>query len=568
MNAPTIAAALAAPVRFECLPLETIKPSGTNPRKHFDPVKLEELAASIRMQGVLQAILVRPECTVRVHQEDMTKRWYTQILNIAGKWNTQGVGHDTQAKAEIEAATFRNRYELVAGERRLRAAKLAKLATIPAVVRELTDIQVLEMQVVENLQRDDLHPIEEADGYERLIKKHGYTADSLAEKIGKSRSYIYGRLKLAALTPKSRDLFYDGKIEASTALLIARIPPNRQDEAANEIIEQDCSYRQAVDLVQDGYMVDLKGADFPIDDAMLLPKAGDCKACPKRSGNAKDLFTDVKNPNVCTDPDCFEKKREAHKVRLRAKLEAKGETVISGAQAKKIKPHAYSHELKEGYIELDGSAYLGGDYRTYRKALGKQPCATALLECPHTGKLLQVAKREDVNAALKANGIDPNKRAGGGTSSDQKARERKARLETEIRLRVMSEIRAVSRARQFDRDDTILVATAFFERLHFDDGKRLVDAWNAAAGVDKPKGNEYMRDFAKKIPALTDAELGVLLIDMALIGDCHVAGYCSTDGKDLLATAQRLGINATKIRADLTEAAKEKRAAKKKAVKK
>lgn len=524
MNAPATATSLEQDAQFERIPLLAIGPSPTNPRKHFDQAKLEELATSIRVHGVLQAVLVRP-------------------------------------------AVKGPQYELVAGERRWRAAKLAGQDTIPAVIRTLTDTQVLEMQVIENLQRDDLHPIEEADGYDRLIAKHGYTADILAEKIGKSRSYIYGRLKLAALTPKSRNLFYDGKFEASTALLIARIPPNRQDAAAKEIVEQSCSYREAVLMVHEEYMVELKGADFPADDATLLPKAGACKACPKRSGNAKDLFTDVPNPNICTDPDCFEKKREAHKARLRAECEAKGETVISGAQAKKIKPHSYG-ELKEGYVELDQGAYIGGDYRTWRKAIGKQPCATVLLECPNTGKLLQVAKRDDVNAALKANGVDLGKRAGGSTSNEQKARERKARLETGIRLRILSEIRIASRARQFDRDDTILVASAFFGRMHFDDSKRLVDAWNAAGGIDKPQGNDYVRDFRKQIPTLTGADLGALFIDMALIGDSHCGGYYNPDAKDLLATAERLGIDAAAIRAELTAAAKEKQAAKKKTAKK
>ncbi len=524
MNAPA-PAAITEVTRFERIALAAIAASPTNPRKHFDSVKIEELAASIRVHDVLQAVLVRPLSTKTAS------------------------------------------YELVAGERRWRAAKLAGLTSIPAVIRTLTDTQVLEMQVIENLQRDDLHPIEEADGYDRLIAKHGYTADTLAEKIGKSRSYIYGRLKLSALTPKSRDLFYKGKFEASIALLIARIPPNMQDEAAAEIIDRDCSYRAAVDIVQDGYMADLKGAEFPLDDAKLLPKAGDCKACPKRSGNAKDLFTDVKNPNVCTDPGCFERKREAFKARLRAEFEAKGETVISGAQAKKIKPHSYG-VLQGGYVELDSQDYVGGNYQSYRKAIGKQPVAALLLECPHTGKLLQVAKRDDVNAALKANGIDLNKRSGGGSSSDQKASERKARLETAIRLRIMAGIRTASRARQFDRTDTILVASAFFDRLGFDGCKRLVDAWNAADGVEKPKGHDYVRDFARKIPKLSDVDLGALFIDMALIGDCQVASYSTPDVKDLLATAERLGVDATKIRAELTAAAKEKQAVKKKGAKK
>jgi hypothetical protein len=285
-----------------------------------------------------------------------------------------------------------------------------------------------------------------------------------------------------------------------------------------------------------------------------------------RSGNAKDLFTEVKNPNVCTDPGCFAKKVEAHKARRRAESEAKGETVIAGAQALKIKPHRYSSELKDNYVDLDQETYIDGKFQKVRKSGGKQPVATVLLEDPHTGELLQVAKREDVNAALKANGIDPNKRQGGG-SADQKAKERKARLETAIRLRVLSDIRTASRARAFDRADTILVAGTFFDHLGFDLTKRLVDAWNASDGIAKPAGHDYVRAFAKRIPAMTNAELGALFIDMALIGECHVASYSTPDAKDLLATAKRLGIDAARFWAEETARAKEKQAGKKKTAK-
>ncbi len=542
MNAPATTASLqaAAPATFQLVAIGKIEPSKSEiqrmRREHFTKEGLDQLAASVRQVGVAEPLLLRP------------------------------LGKDG--------------FELIAGERRWLAARAAGLAEVPAMVRPCTDEQALELQLIENLQRVDLHEMEEAEGYDALRKLKKLTADQVAEQVGKSRSQVFARLKLLELCPEARKAFYAGEMEASVALLVARVPGAEAQRALLKDIsgkgefywdhEGPPTFRQVQEHVQEAYMADLKGASFKLDDATLRKGCTTflaCTACPKRTGNQKDLFTEIKNPNICTDPFCLKAKENAHKARVRDELEAKGETIISGDKAKKIKPHAYSRELKDGYVELDQEDYIGGGFKTWRKAVGKQPLATTLLECPHTGKLLQVAKREDVNAALKANGIDPNKRMGSGSSSDQKAKERKARLETAIRLRILADIRTASRARQFDRDDTILVAGAFFDRLGFDGCKHLVDAWNAAAGIEKPKGHEYVRDFAKKLPQLSDAELGALFLDMALINDCHVASYSTPDVKGLLATAKRLGIDVEKIRTELTEAAKDKQAAKKKAVK-
>lgn len=185
-----------------------IAPGGSNPRKAFDKAALEELAESIRRHGVLQPILLRPWPEGR--------RW--------------------PAKEAVEGCP----YELVAGERRWRAAKAAGLSTIPALIRELGDAEVLEIQVVENLQRTDLHPLEKAEGYEQLMKLHGYAVEDLAAKVGKSKGYVYARLKLCALVPEARKAFYAGHLNPSTALLIARIPvADLQKKAVQEIVIVD-----------------------------------------------------------------------------------------------------------------------------------------------------------------------------------------------------------------------------------------------------------------------------------------------------------------------------------------
>lgn len=155
--------------------LTELKEAEHNERRTFDEAKLKELAASIKEKGVLEPILVRPS---------------------DGK------------------------HEIVCGARRFRAAAMVGLLEIPVVVKSLNDKQALECQVIENLQREDVHPLEEAEGYEQLMKKHGYkSADDIAAKIGKSKTYVYGRLKLCELIPENRKLFYEGRLSPSVALL-------------------------------------------------------------------------------------------------------------------------------------------------------------------------------------------------------------------------------------------------------------------------------------------------------------------------------------------------------------
>ena len=143
MNAPTPP----AESMLHMLPIDKLEPSKTNPRKRFDKNKLKELAISIDTQGVLQPLLVR----------------------------------------QVSLFKDTGRYEIISGERRYRAAKIAGLEVLPCFIRNLSNMQVLHAQVIENLQRDDLHPLEEAEGYERLIKDHARTADDIAAEIGKSR---------------------------------------------------------------------------------------------------------------------------------------------------------------------------------------------------------------------------------------------------------------------------------------------------------------------------------------------------------------------------------------------
>lgn len=294
MNAPETQIAV-APL-FGIIPRTHIRLGIWNPRKRITEAELQELADSIRLHGLMQPILVRP-----IEGED-------------------------------------DMYELVFGERRFRAAEVAGLEGISCQVRTMTDKEVRIAQHIENLQRKDVHPIEEAEGYELLMREDGYTADQLAEETGKSRSYIYGRLKLCALAPSAREAFYDGKLAASTALLIARIPvESLQEHATEEILNNGdpLSYRAASEHIQERYMLNLDRARFSIKDAKLVKEVGSCEECPKRTGNQPMIYKDV-GADVCTDPNCFASKSRAHDDKTLAAAKKKGIPVYEGEEAEEV----------------------------------------------------------------------------------------------------------------------------------------------------------------------------------------------------------------------------------------
>jgi ParB/RepB/Spo0J family partition protein len=308
LEAPTAAASL-APIIVDELLLEDgstfgkfalchIRISTTN-RKRFNAEKLQQLADSIRDKGVAQPILLRP-----VEPTDAAPQ----------------------------------RYEIIAGERRFRASIAAGLTHIPAISRNMSDHDAIELQILENLQREDPHPLEEAEGYERLMLTHGYNADQLAERLKKSRSYIYGRLKLCALSLDVREPFLNDEISASTALLIARIPvPKLQAQAMTEILKpqwnsEPMSYRAAVQHVQGRFTLTLASAPFDTKDGKLLAAAGNCTSCPKRTGSEPVLYPDI-DANICTDPECFAEKRAAHQAKVIVLANKAGTPVLEGKEA-------------------------------------------------------------------------------------------------------------------------------------------------------------------------------------------------------------------------------------------
>ncbi len=185
---------------YQELPIELIKSNSLNPRKSFSDADLQDLAKSIHERGVLQPIVVRPD-------------------NASGK------------------------YQIVAGERRWRAAQLAGLHEIPALVRELSDPEVLEIAIIENVQRSDLNPVEEAMGYQQLIDQFDYTQQQLADVIGKSRSHIANTLRLNTLPKTIQEMLREGKITAGHARALIATPDPQA--LAQKILALGLSVRQA-----------------------------------------------------------------------------------------------------------------------------------------------------------------------------------------------------------------------------------------------------------------------------------------------------------------------------------
>lgn len=255
---------------YRNLPLSMLDESSTNPRRTFEPTKLVELAHSLTMHGLIQPITVRPKG---------------------------------------------DRFEVVAGARRYRAAQIAELADVPTRILELSDEETLEVQIIENSQRQDVHPYEEAAGYQRLLDLPGYDVAALASKCGKSQSHIYARLSLLQLIPEVAEAFQQERITASHANLIARLTPEQQAEAFKNCFRKDWQDKEGHLLpakhlaawIDSTLYLALAEAPFPTDDPALNPEAGACLTCPRRTGFNTQLFADVQGDN-CLDAACYRSK--------------------------------------------------------------------------------------------------------------------------------------------------------------------------------------------------------------------------------------------------------------------
>lgn len=524
---------------FTLTPLESITLSKTNPRKHFDPEQLTELAESIKTHGVLQPILVRrppgPGC---------------------------------------------KKLELVVGERRFRASQEAKVKTIPTITKQLTDKEAFELQMIENLQRQDLSEIEEAKGYKVMIDKFKYKAEELAEKINKSRAYIYGRLKLVSLLKKGQKALEKGEISASTGLLIARIPGDKQQEAALKKIMQKnwqghaMTYRQAKDMIEEDFMVRLKGSGFDRKDAKLLPKAGPCTTCPKRTGNQQDLYPGI-STDVCTDPECFRAKRKAGTLIQIEKAKAQGKKVLVGKEANQH--WEYGHvKHNSPLIPLDKRNYEGpykdGKYKSYKQLLGKE-CPPVTLLNTDQGLIPTVNQKEaDAILAKKFKWAKKSGAADSKWKKEQQAETKRRKIQSLVFKETLAQIAG--------RASNKMVLTDKFWRFL---AKSLVHSYHNSDGVEaiikrreipftktKEKWNQgWGKILLKYLDTVNGSVLRSIIVELVVHRGGH-RDYNGTLHESYKDACTMYDVDAVQIEKDIkaAAAAKAKKKAPKKKVKK
>jgi ParB family transcriptional regulator, chromosome partitioning protein len=504
--------------------LSRIEESKTNPRREFDETKLSELSNSIRLHGVLQPVLVRP---------------------LPG------------AEAGF--------YELVAGARRFRASRPAGRKSIPATIRDLTDAECLELQLIENLQRADVHELDEARGYAALMQMEPevYTVETLAETIGRSEKYVYSRLRLMHLVEEIQQAFYSGKLSVAHAFEIARLEPEDQRRAFAECFpdhrtvaaavkdkrSEATSVRQLRDWIVREIHLDLAHAPFELHDEKLVPSAGSCVKCPKRTGNNPLLFPEVRRKSICSDPACYRAKVEALvQIRVRP-LEAAGE-----------KPLRVSHTPPWQVRNRDSEVLYDGQFRTVGK----------VAECPHTrsavvvdgegaGGLLHVCREEKcpIHSSVTHYHLSPKERAARAKEVLAERVEKQSRFET---------LRAVRRKlpSALSRPDLEMAVLDYFERLGHDNHRRLCRAYGWDEKKTKRPSNaavDYKSIGAKAIRDMSTPDVQRFLIVCALASDLYCPGYnpgqALAKHSNLARTAVRHKVDvsqiAARVRSELTE---------------
>jgi ParB/RepB/Spo0J family partition protein len=406
---------------IELIALDCILASPLNARSSASTERLGELADSMRTSGLQQPVVVRRRST----------------------------GSDVP-------------YELVFGHRRTMAARSLGWQTIPAIVRDMTDQQVVLAQAVENLQREDLSAMDEARGYRQLLDELKLPVDDVVPLVGKSRTQIYARLKLLDLSADAQAAVHEGRLAAEIGQLLARQPKSMQGELLEDLLEggyedegEPMSYRAAKRMLEQHH-APLKNATFdradPTYHLVQLPGNAQtdivhtsCDACQFRSGNLPDFDPASEDGNVCMDTACFRAKGYAAAARTKVALAAKG--------AKELKDSwAAREKLRVGQlIDLDKKDPAIDKKRTLREVLGDQLGGAQIVE---EGRAVKVAMTpRALEAALKKAGVEkpsslvakadekPAAKAKGESEWDRKARLSKA-FEEKVRAALIPAVLA------------------------------------------------------------------------------------------------------------------------------
>jgi len=404
-ESPAVVAPLGkTPARYEDLPLSKLVEAKDNPRKVFHEARMMDLVNSIRELGrVITSLIVRPKG---------------------------------------------NLYEIAAGHRRYRAAKRAGILTVPCVIFEMTDTEFREILNIENLQREDPHPLEEADGFQGLLETGKHTPESIAQRIGKDVSTVYRRLALLRLIKPLQEAFLADEIQLGHASLLCRLQESDQIRAMKEALFEE-RYRwdggkritdgkEAVPIaelrhwIESRIMLVLDNAAWDRTDATL--PGGACTACPKRTGHNFALFDDLGKDDKCMDGRCYQKKQTAFLAREIEQAKRKGAPLVPV-----VKGWANGDAMK--------GALAAHSYHTAAKAC-KKPEAALIVAGDDIGKRITICRDAKCGARAGGSAAPPKK-----LTPMEELKQRESRLDEDIRdaqtrelmRRVMAKVKKIGR---------------------------------------------------------------------------------------------------------------------------
>jgi len=504
---------------FRAIPLAEIAPSPHNTRKQFDEVSLADLAESIRQHGILQAILVRELAATK-----------------AGK----------------------AKYQIVAGERRFRAAKLAGLKEIPAQVRTMSDDEAFGAQIVENLQREDVHPLDEADGFLQLREVQKLEIADIAQRVAKDARYVARRLALTNLIEEAREDYRAERITLAHALEICRLAPEIQTEALAACYEKKTIWNQKdhtslhlpdkerptrhvrylQEWIATNVQLNLHKAPFKKDDIRLREDGLTCVDCPQRTGRDKALFADIKNGDTCLNPGCFQAKLQRFVQITKTELEGK-----NGKPAVSISA-AYGSGTKDA---IGREQYQPLEKKADRCEHAEQ---AVFADGPEIGQVRWICREKGCKDHLGRVGKSRAYSAGGIVSRNASPKDRNKRkqelfdikVDEAVRKRVMKEA-IKTWSWPLDRAHLNEAVKEFFRRIPSEHERTIYEV----LGWEKEAAGQLRFDDAamlRKLAALSDDELArfLMLCSFAHYG-ANQYGNNRMDQKPVVQLSQERGVN-------------------------
>jgi ParB family transcriptional regulator, chromosome partitioning protein len=491
------------------LPITQLEECPLNPRRIVDDAALNELAASIKAQGLLLPVLVRPVAP--------------------------------------------DKFQVVAGKRRYRASQRAGVKTVRSEIRELTDAQCIEIAIVENLQRRDVHPLEEAQAFHALLHTEGlnYTIETVAAKAGKGPAFIAQRLKLVDLVPSIAEAFLADQICVGHALEIAKLPQAEQEKAFDAAFRSVWNgtaqssvllpLRDFAAWIEQNIMLSLDKVPFDKDDATLAPEAGSCANCPKRTGFNTLLFGELSQRDHCTDAACLNHKLARH---VERQIEAKPKLVRITT----------SRVLQTDSAVLPRTRYVA--LQLTNPAKSKQPLSPYQKPCKHMAEAIVVdgAERghtvkvcaEPTCGVHFADRHTPNPAQVAKEREQRRKELEKRKLETTVRHRILAEVLKKVGA-PMDRADLVLIASTMLERTEplfretLARRHKMVDG--SSSEVTYPQVQKVLQRLMRQ---LDESGLSKLIVEIVLLGSVESAA--PEEGDMLTTTAKRHRVDVAKVR--------------------